>query len=1185
MNRNRSSATDYTKLLPQGGEMGTRIREFNWNEHPLGPIESWQPELTMSMSTALNSGFPTLIMWDKELYILYNDAFSKFLGTDGKHPYILGKRADEIWIEHEEIRTMLRDAYNGKSIYRENVHFPMDRNGTREDAYWTFSYSPIFCGSEPGGVLVICNETTAQVLNHKQLAEKEHLLSFAVDATELGVWSYNPDVQTGSTNQRLRDWFGVKTEHFTLEEALQSIADSDRTRVDREIRKAMKPESGGIYNIDYTIIHPETGEKRLVHAKGKVWFENGKPTNFTGTLQDITSVSAYKKKLKDSERRFRGLIEQSPIAKCLLRGEDLIIEIANEKMLQFWDKPASVIGSPIDDTDTLSKFDIQRIREMFSTRKEYSINEMRREIGGKICYFNISFKAIVHTNGEIFGIMQTAFDVTDQVIARQQAERSEERLRNLITQAPIAIGFFTGKDHVIEMANNPMTDILGRGADIIGKPLASIMSELPSEMQPFLQIMDDVFVSGEPFSAFGKPIRISRHGIITENYYDITYSPVFDNAGKVYGIMEIAVDVSEKVIAQKQIVESESRFRNLVNSAPLPIGVYTGKEMRIMVANKAITKIFGKGDNIVGKLYSEVNPELEDQEVFRQLQHVYETGNAFHAYNAGITLIDNGRPRLYYFNYSFTPLRDASGTIYGVLNTAADVTDINTIRLSLEESEQKLRRTILQAPVAMCILRGREFRVEIANQKMYDLWGRTERMMMNKPLFESLQEAQGLGFEKLLEHVYETGETYKASGVPAFALRNGVVTPIYVDFVYEAINEPDGSISGIMVVAIDMTENIHARQKIEEAEHKARLAIESAKLGTYELNLVTDEVRVSDRFREIWGISGEVSREALTSKIYPDDQPGRVLAHQEALKTGNLHYECRLIKEDGNLAYISINGKITFDENRKPLMLLGVIQDVTEQRLFAEELSKQVKDRTQELYRSNEDLMQFAHVASHDLKEPVRKIKVFSNMIEEQFGSQIPQKAHVYLGKVQSATDRMFSMIEGVLAYSALSASEQPIEMVDLNEIFGSIESDLEVIIQQKHAVIETDELPSIEGAQVLIYQLFYNLVNNALKFSREGVAPHIKINSAIITDSGLKYCRLIVSDNGIGLAPEYAHKIFDAFARLHAKDRYEGTGLGLALCKKIVERHHGSIAADGEEGKGATFTVLLPVEQKGKLL
>src|SRR5690606_2025720 len=229
---------------------------------------------------------------------------------------------------------------------------------------------------------------------------------------------------------------------------------------------------------------------------------------------------------------------------------------------------------------------------------------------------------------------------------------------------------------------------------------------------------------------------------------------------------------------------------------------------------------------------------------------------------------------------------------------------------------------------------------------------------------------------------------------------------------------PDGSISGIMVVAIDMTENIHARQKIEEAEHKARLAIESAKLGTYELNLVTDEVRVSDRFREIWGISGEVSREALTSKTYPDDQPGRVLAHQEALKTGNLHYECRLIKEDGNLAYISINGKITFDENRKPLMLLGVIQDVTEQRLFAEELSKQVKDRTQELYRSNEDLMQFAHVASHDLKEPVRKIKVFSNMIEEQFGSQIPQKAHVYLGKVQSATDRMFSMIEGVLAYS-----------------------------------------------------------------------------------------------------------------------------------------------------------------------
>ena len=245
-------------------------------------------------------------------------------------------------------------------------------------------------------------------------------------------------------------------------------------------------------------------------------------------------------------------------------------------------------------------------------------------------------------------------------------------------------------------------------------------------------------------------------------------------------------------------------------------------------------------------------------------------------------------------------------------------------------------------------------------------------------------------------------------------------------------------------------------------------------------------------------------------------------------------------------------------------------------RQLSEDLEIIVQKRTKELQRSNEDLLQFAHVASHDLKEPVRKFKTFIGRLQEEYGNILPEKGRDYLNRMTVAADRMSSMIEGVLKYSSLNEEGEINTSVDLNEIIKSIEADLEVMINQKKAEIVKDELPVIEGAPVLIYQLFYNLINNSLKFSREN--PVVRIFSSVETVDGMKYAKIMVADNGIGFKQTYANKIFDAFSRLNTKDKYEGTGLGLALCKKIAERHHGSISAAGEEGKGAVFTILLPI-------
>jgi signal transduction histidine kinase len=255
-------------------------------------------------------------------------------------------------------------------------------------------------------------------------------------------------------------------------------------------------------------------------------------------------------------------------------------------------------------------------------------------------------------------------------------------------------------------------------------------------------------------------------------------------------------------------------------------------------------------------------------------------------------------------------------------------------------------------------------------------------------------------------------------------------------------------------------------------------------------------------------------------------------------------------------------------------------------------LEQEVKHRTRELsllnislQRSNEDLQQFAHVASHDLKEPVRKIRTFGSRLQDEYGDILPGRARLFLDKIHNATERMFSMIDGVLAYSMLNASEQPIEQVDLNDILKNIESDLEIFIQQKKAVVKKGRFPTIEGASVLIHQLFYNLLNNSLKFSQTDVPPVIHINSEIVGTADAQMAKIGFTDNGIGFDQQHAISIFDTFARLNSKDKYEGTGLGLSLCKKIVERHHGTITAMGTKNKGAVFIIQLPLKQTEKTI
>lgn len=245
--------------------------------------------------------------------------------------------------------------------------------------------------------------------------------------------------------------------------------------------------------------------------------------------------------------------------------------------------------------------------------------------------------------------------------------------------------------------------------------------------------------------------------------------------------------------------------------------------------------------------------------------------------------------------------------------------------------------------------------------------------------------------------------------------------------------------------------------------------------------------------------------------------------------------------------------------------------------------TKELQEANIELKRSNEDLQQFAYDASHDLQEPLRKIQTFSKLAHSR--SNDINAAKVYLDKIDNSAARMTLLIKDVLAYSQSSKKEFEPGRVDLSEIIESVKNDFELLIQEKNVTIKVGKLPVVQGSKRQFHQLFSNLISNSIKFTNS--YPLIEINARLVysVPGGLSilpapvYHELSVTDNGIGFEPVYSEQIFQLFARLHNRNDYGGKGIGLALCKKIVENHNGAIMAQSEKGKGSTFTIYLPVE------
>ncbi len=389
------------------------------------------------------------------------------------------------------------------------------------------------------------------------------------------------------------------------------------------------------------------------------------------------------------------------------------------------------------------------------------------------------------------------------------------------------------------------------------------------------------------------------------------------------------------------------------------------------------------------------------------------------------------------------------------------------------QSALRAYNIMLQAPVAMCILKGSAYEVELVNNQMLKIWGIPGETILHEPLFDSLPEAREQGLEALLHQVYQTGQNEKASEIPINLPRAGIIETRYFNFLYEALFECTAEVSGIMVTAIDVTDYVLDRQRMEGV--------------------------VARRSREL----GEANAS---------------LQHSAA-----------------------------------------------------------------ELKRSSHNLEEFAHAASHDLKEPIRKIHFFTSRLKAQLEQQTGEQELKTLTKIERATERMKHLIDDMLIYSNVSLRLHQMEAVDLNKNLQQVLEDVELDIQEKKAIIHVAQLPVVKGYNRQLQQLFQNFITNALKYSRKDLPPQIVVTASVTEKGGQRYHLVEVTDNGIGFEQEHADKIFQMFARLHSNNEYSGTGVGLSIVKKVVENHRGLVEVESVPGVGSIFKVYLPAQPGGR--
>jgi len=743
----------------------------------------------------------------------------------------------------------------------------------------------------------------------------------------------------------------------------------------------------------------------------------------------------------------------------------------------------------------------------------------------------------------------------------------------------------------------------GNGQPVFANEAAARIFNFPSAEALINTPIAKINETFEVFDTEGQPVAVNRlpgrramnEGISSdmtlklhfyetdeERWVSTRASPVLDKKGNVILGINITRDITQSRQYFDNLRNERERFKVTLKSIGDGV-VTTDTAGRIDFMNTVAEDLTGwREEDAVGKNFREVFQIIHEttrEEIANPIEQAL-TGQTVTLANHAVLISKNGRNHS--IEDSAAPIKNQKGETIGAVLVFRDVSDERIIK-RVQEQNMRQMREVMDSVAAFIVFMTPEGELIEVNKPALRLTGLKAEDMIGRPLTELYSLTYDEQVQKQVEEAIKkaaAGETVRFD-VRAQVANKDILT---LDVSIAPIMDERGHISHLVGSAVDVTERKKAEGRlaalanmIDSERQRLRNIVANVPGVVWEAWGEPDAASqridfVSDYVESMLGYSVDAWLESLNFWLHvvrPDDSERaaqQIRSIFESGTEGSLQF--RWVAKNGRVIPVEAHDTVILDENGKPVGMRGVTMDISERKRTEEALAGYAR----ELARSNEELQQFAYVASHDLQEPLRMVASYLQLIEKRYKNNLDDDAKEFINYAVDGATRMKALINDLLAYSRVGTHGKLFEPVDCEKAFQRTLANLETQIIESGALITHDPMPEIIADEAQIVQLFQNLMSNAIKFSGDKT-PEIHVG---VRRTGREW-QFCVRDNGIGIAPEFIDRIFVLFQRLHTIDEYEGTGIGLSICKKVVERHGGRIWVESQPGNGATFYFTIP--------
>ncbi len=1155
--------SELTRLdfLAASGDMGERIRRFDWAKTPLGPMESWSPALKTMLRIMLANRFPHILWWGPHYIQFYNDPYRPIPGA--KHPEkALGQPASECWSEIRHIIGPLIDRpFNGgAATWDDDILLEINRHGFVEESHFTIAYSPVPDETVPGGiggVLATVHEITGKIVGDRRVlglrdlgvrSAEARTAEDACDMAALTLAAYSQDIPF----------------------ALLYLIDADRKHARPAGAAGVEP--GGAASPAVLALEGD-------EAENAVW-------PLARVLRSEASIT-----LPDLTERLQGRVPPGP----------------------WTDPPHTAVIVPIR-----------------SNKAHHLAGFLVAGISARL-HLDDAYRDFLNL---------VASQIATAIASAREYEEEKRRAEALAEIDRAKTAFFSNVSHEFR---TPLTLMLGPIEELLSRshtelpPFAKGQLEISHRNSLRLlrlvnSLLDFTRIEAGRVQAIYEPTDLAA--------FTAELASVFRAATERAGLrlsvdcptlpepVYVDRDMWEKIILN--LLSNAFKFTFEGGIAVTLRAVDSGVELRVAdtgvgIPAEAMPRLFERFHRIpnarsrthegsgIGLALVQELVKLHGGSV--RAESRLGEGSTF------IVAIPFGKDHLpaEYLGGGRTPASSAIGPAPFVEEALRWLPD----EVTLDEPERLPRQELLAVPCPadacdetrplvlvaddnadmrqyLSRLLAERYRVQTAPDGRAALDAARDQVPDLVLSDVMMPRLDGLGLVRELRADPElatlpiillsarAGEECRVEG-----LQHGADDYLIKPF---SARELLARVAAHLEMARMRKD---AAEEIRRSEERFRAFVTASSDVMYRMSPDWNEM-LQLQGRDFIPDTTSPSSTWLAKYIHPDDQPLVLAAINEAVRTRSVfELEHRVLRVDGALGWTFSRAIPVMNGSGEIVEWFGAAADITERKRAEEELRRtkegleiRVRERTAELQvsnmalvdhaarleRLNEELQEFAFVASHDLQEPLRKIQTFGNLLAGKYRELLDEEGRDYLMRMTRAASRMSELLHSLLAYSRIATRPNPFEPVQLGRVVEEALSDLEMAVTGNGGRVEAGDLPTIDGDAPQLRQLFQNLIGNAIKYCKESEKPLVRIHGNVDGE----VCRILIRDNGIGFEQEYVDRIFRPFQRLHGKSsNYEGMGMGLAICRKIVERHGGSITAESASGHGATFIVTLPVRNK----